>query len=441
MAEFSLCYVRVMIDYSLDCRRCRQREKRDFLLNIIPTDITGDTCSKTLEVSRKCRQCRKCRRSRRLAHCLARGVTMGDLRLRPADDPPSLLALVLDADVDAWLPPRSDAVYLTAADVAAASAALQSAISQLLVFLNTFLLLHEANRVVALVYSRAGSVLAYPRLADPAAADPAAEDDLVAATGGAVKDRDTVLRELRDGLAAAVADSLGAQACAGNVRRPSRVSTSLATALCIINRRRMIKLAQPGVPEEIKQAAGGSAASLQVSGKRAALGGQARILVLSRSRDVPEQYVPVMNSIFAAQRMAVSIDTCLLLAEGHSTYFQQAAHLTRGIYLRPPGYDPTADGSLLQTLLTVFLPDALSRDFLAMPAQDEVDFRASCFATRKVIQDGYTCSVCLSTFDVSVGRKAYSCPTCKARFIAGAPRPPAGRRASANGAARWDDDS
>lgn len=358
---------------------------------------------------------------------------MADLRLRPADDPPSLLALVLDVDVNSWLLPHpaKSAPSGGDADPPAAAAALQDVISQLIVFLNTFLLLHDANRVVALVYSRAGSAVAYPRLAEPAAADAAAEDDLFDAGSGAAMDRDTVLRDLRTGLVAAAADAMAAQALPRNARRPSRVSPSLATALCMINRRRTLKLSRPGLPEDAKQAAAGSGASLQVSAKRAALGGQARILHVSRSRDVPEQYVPVMNSIFAAQRMGVPIDTCLLLREGDSTYFQQAAYLTKGVYLRPPGYDPADQGSLLQTLMTVFLPDALSRDFLSMPRQDEVDFRASCFATRKTVQDGYTCSVCLATFDLSVGKGAFSCPTCQARFTRGAPRPPAGNRTGA----------
>lgn len=358
---------------------------------------------------------------------------MADLRLRPADDPPSLLALVLDVDVDSWLAAPSDPSAARGADddPASAAAALQGTISQLLVFLNTFLLLHDANRVVALVYSRAGSAVAYPPLADAAAADGAAEDDLFDACSGAAKDRDSVLRDLRAGLVKAAAEAMAAQTLPHNAHRPSRVSPSLATALCIVNRRRTLKLSRPGLPEEAKQATMGSGASLQVSAKRAALGGQARILVVSRSRDVPEQYVPVMNSIFAAQRMGVPIDTCLLLREGNSTYFQQAAYLTKGVYLRPPEYDPGDHGSLLQTLMTVFLPDSLSRDFLSMPGQDEVDFRASCFATRRIVQDGYTCSVCLSTFDLSVGKKAYSCPTCQARFTAGAPRPPSGRRPGA----------
>jgi transcription initiation factor TFIIH subunit 3 len=363
---------------------------------------------------------------------------MADLRIRPADDPPSLLVLVLDVDVASWLPPQGAPPTPDAARASDACAALQAAVSQFLVFLNTFLLLHDANRVVVLVFSRAGSVVAYPRPlesadADAAAAAAAAEDDLFDPRGGAAQDRDSVLRALRDGLAQAVAESLSQQTLQENLRQPVRVSPSLATALCIVNRRRMLKLDRPGVPAQAKQGAAAGSASLQAGSKRAATCGQARILVALKSSDVPEQYVPTMNAIFAAQRMGVPIDTCLLLEGGDSTYFQQAAHLTSGVYLRPPGYEPADEDALLQSLMTVFLADSHSRDFLSMPAQDKVDFRASCFATRTVIQEGYTCSVCLSTFDLSVGKKAYSCPTCKARFTASAPRPPALRRSGMAG--------
>ena len=116
------------------------------------------------------------------------------------------------------------------------------------------------------------------------------------------------------------------------------------------------------------------------------------------------------------QRSEVCIDACLL-GRGDSTFLQQAAHLTDGVYLKPKHR-----GALLQYLLvrlmvdswfftgcpalmllacqsrcsrnmtsielladvvqTVFCGDGFSRGFLALPRQAGVDFRASCFCHR-----------------------------------------------------------
>lgn len=39
-----------------------------------------------------------------------------------------------------------------------------------------------------------------------------------------------------------------------------------------------------------------------------------------------------------------------------------------------------------------------AKEFLNFPNPHQVDFRACCFKTKKLISTGYTCSVCLSTF-------------------------------------------
>jgi transcription initiation factor TFIIH subunit 3 len=353
-------------------------------------------------------------------YCSYRKMTY--LRVRPAEDPPSLLVVVLDADIASWVPPSNPSIE-------SARIALEAVVEQLLVFTNTFLLLHPENRVSFLLYGRDGSHFAYPLVSskiDDSASS--AENDALdgVSAAGAAEDPDSVLHGLRDAVAASLSTCISAQASTSASSRRARVSPSLATALCLINRRRILKMDSPGAapPPESKNgpptATGGPSAgisALEKAARRAALGGQARILTVLSSPDAPEQYVPVMNCIFAAQRMGVSIDTCLLLPEKESTFFQQAAYLTGGVYLRPPGFDLTNPESLQQSLMTVFLPDTLSREIINMPAQGEVDFRASCFSTRAVISEGYTCSVCLATRDLAVGKSLTSCPTCRARFV------------------------
>ena len=121
-----------------------------------------------------------------------------------------------------------------------------------------------------------------------------------------------------------------------------------------------------------------------------------RILVISVSSDSAMQYIPVMNSIFAAQRSRIPIDVLKLHDE--STFLQQASDATNGIYLVPE-----TPGGLLQYLLMAFLPDQSSRKHLILPSQSDVDFRAACFCHKKVIDVGFVCSICLSS-ELSVAR-------------------------------------
>lgn len=113
------------------------------------------------------------------------------------------------------------------------------------------------------------------------------------------------------------------------------------------------------------------------------------------------------------------IDTCVLAAED-STHGQQAALLTGGLYLRP-----IDQASLLQYLLvrsfeqclplqvdsgdhspsmllvciptqSLFIVDTQTRQFMNMPHQADVDYRAACFCHKKAVDIGHVCSVCLS---------------------------------------------
>lgn len=290
------------------------------------------------------------------------GADNRDLRVRAADDPESLLVIVADVDPCSWV--RSTGSSTKGAEL------LRHSIQSLIAFIRAFELLHDGNRAIVLTVSSTGHRLAYPTCENGTIPDSAirAEED----ESGRVDDLD-------EAIPAAVRECLAG--VSGN--SASVVSSALARALCIVNR-------------------------AQINGTKI----QPRILTMLAGSDDPAQYVSAMNCFFSAQRMKVPIDACVV---SHSTYFQQAAYLTKGVYMKPDGFPDNAD-SLLQTLLTVFLVDPLSRDFLAMPVPGEVDFRASCFDTRKVIDSGFTCSVCLSTFDMSVKKKSPICRVCGARF-------------------------
>lgn len=336
------------------------------------------------------------------------GAPQDDFRVRAADDPASLLVVILDVSSLSWSAltglPSSNATH-------EAAAALQSVTEQVLVFLSSFLLLHESNRVCVILASPDGAHLVYPDLPDPNSLpsdfDVSSENNALDATAGGsgfIVHAERLVVELRDAVVAGVKDAFQAQG-GEFAQAPAPVSTALATALCIHNRARRIKADRAA----LSLGQGGNAGSTDPGPCNG------RVLLIMAGADVPEQYVPVMNCIFSAQRMGVSLDSCVL-TDQDSTYFQQAAHLTNGVCLRPEGFSTKEPSGLIQFLLTVFLVDRLSRDFLAMPTPDKVDFRASCMKTRQIIQDGYTCSVCLSTFATSVARGAAMCPICSARF-------------------------
>jgi transcription initiation factor TFIIH subunit 3 len=115
-----------------------------------------------------------------------------------------------------------------------------------------------------------------------------------------------------------------------------------------------------------------------------------RILIVSVSGDLANQYIPMMNSIFAAQRKRVPID--ILKLAGDTVLLQQASDATGGVYMKPENPE-----GLLQYLMMGFLPDASARRNLIMPSAGGVDFRAACFCHRKVVDIGFVCSVCLSS--------------------------------------------
>jgi transcription initiation factor TFIIH subunit 3 len=84
-----------------------------------------------------------------------------------------------------------------------------------------------------------------------------------------------------------------------------------------------------------------------------------------------------------------------------------------GVYLRP--HQPAA---LLQYLLGVFSADTATRATLSLgvgSGTQAVDYRASCFCHKNVIDTGYICSVCLSIF-CKANMKLSQCPTCGSQF-------------------------
>ena len=187
--------------------------------------------------------------------------------------------------------------------------------------------------------------------------------------------------------------------------------------------------------------AGDITSSNQISGSTEANSTslQSRILLISASpsTDLAHQYIPIMNAIFACQRLSIPIDVLSLpiphptsnptpttttsdppsksstesTGSSDSTVFlQQAADATKGIFIPVKLTSQTSPASALETsstasqalltyLLTSFLPSPGTRAaHLILPTRIDVDFRAACFCHRNVVSTGFVCSICLSIF-------------------------------------------
>lgn len=134
-----------------------------------------------------------------------------------------------------------------------------------------------------------------------------------------------------------------------------------------------------------------------------------RVLILSLSGDLSAQYIPMMNAIFACQRIRTPID--ILKLAGDTVFLQQAADATGGVYMSLSSSEMQKAG-LLQYLMQAYLPDPSARKLLRLPgATHGVDFRAACFCHRRIVDIGFVCSICLSIFcEPLVGDG--SCLTC-----------------------------
>ncbi|KAF6071041.1 Transcription factor Tfb4 family protein [Candida albicans] len=135
---------------------------------------------------------------------------------------------------------------------------------------------------------------------------------------------------------------------------------------------------------------------------------KSRVLIVSANDDDDLRYIPLMNCIFAAQKMKVSIDVAKL-GHNNSSYLQQASDATKGVYLHIE--DPKG---IIQVLSTAFFIEPNLRPYIILPTNSNVNYRASCFITGKSVDLGYVCSVCLCI--MSQLPQSGKCPACDSEF-------------------------
>ncbi|KAM5531578.1 hypothetical protein V8D89_014747 [Ganoderma adspersum] len=284
-------------------------------------------------------------------------------------DKPSHLSVIVDLSPTQWA--------LCAQSANPPGLSLQGFLSQLMAFLNAHIACKDENTLAVFGAFPGQSVMLYSSTGE------------VMTTASEVTDSNTYrpFRTLDSTVMSSIAERLDSYDGAGE-EAPIGLVGCLTKALCYINR-------TISAPTTSTQGADGVTVSIDP-----------RILVLSVSPDQSSTYIPIMNSIFSAQKLKVTIDVCKVFG-AENVFLQQAAHLTSGAYVQIERMD-----ALLQYMMMSFLPPPAIRQLISVPTQDRVDFRAACFCHKRIVEIGFVCSVCLSIFCQPVP----VCSTCRTKF-------------------------
>ncbi|MCJ1455047.1 RNA polymerase II transcription factor B subunit 4 [Mycoblastus sanguinarius] len=311
----------------------------------------------------------------------------------PLLPPPSLLTIILDTNPHAWA-------------LLSPTLPLSAAISNLLVFINAHLAFNNANKVAIIASHTQRAEFLYPQ--------PTPSSNSLATSNGThngLPNEDTDMddgagtnghtstttnndddanhyrpfRHIQTTLLLALS-KLYASTPASSLTPTTSIAGALTLALTYINKATLnLTTSNPSSnPTGLQNLP-------DPSNPNPPIVLNPRILILSVSGDLAHQYIPIMNTIFACQRLQIPIDIAKIA--GDTVFLQQASDATHGTYIKlehPRG--------LLQYLMMGFLPDQSSRRFLVAPTAVGVDFRAACFCHRRVVDVGFVCSICLSIF-------------------------------------------
>ncbi|EST10149.1 TFIIH subunit Tfb4/p34 [Kalmanozyma brasiliensis GHG001] len=364
---------------------------------------------------------------------------------------PDFLVVVLDINPLAWTR-RSEALGKGKAKEVASDVALHDALSAIMILLNAHMAMQHENGLAIYAAGGTGAAqLLYSTAPFSSKAPDTGPRSSAASTSIHKPDANTyqpfklVDDNLEQGIrntcasmfdrarlaqeaAQASADNDGAKHAALARSVNVGIVSALSQALCHLNRLGLSDAtdaanAGNGIAATAQtRAGGGNAASGTGGGGGGNIGSfKSRILILSVTPDASTQYIPMMNCIFAAQKKGITIDVCKLFGSD-TVFLQQASYLTSGTYFRLAD-DQDERGSksngatdmrssLVQTLMTTYLPSRSMRGVMNLPTLEEIDFRAACFCHRRIVDIGYICSVCLSLFC----QPRPFCLTCRSKF-------------------------
>ncbi|KAK0704710.1 transcription factor Tfb4-domain-containing protein [Lasiosphaeris hirsuta] len=346
------------------------------------------------------------------------------------EDVPSLCTIIIDTNPRAWA---------ALADVIPISRAM----ANILIFVNAHLAFNHSNQVALIASHSNRAVWLYPTA--PKQSPPRSEDvEMRDLTAPAVTNEPQPTHsankypqfaQIETTLLASLRALIDDTTAADLTPTTTQMSGALTLALTHINKTALSLTAARSAAND-----GGGAGGAVTNAGGGLAGLHARILVISVSDSSAAQYIPTMNSVFAAAHARIAINTLAL--RGSATFLQQASFITRGTFVRA-----TEPRGLLQYLMLGFssggAPSASAggavsgkggkkgtaaaqrggkgkklglnasvADLLVTPSADTVDFRAACFCHRNVIDTGFVCSICLSIFcEVPDGGECLTCGT------------------------------
>lgn len=270
---------------------------------------------------------------------LAKGVSYDE---EIQSDSCSFLVVIIDLHSNGWLKSQIS---------------LWKVLESLTVFLNAHLALNSSNELAVLGFNGLGARVLYSTTTAGKNAD---ANDIA----NGIHLKGTMIRQFKK-FDESVLSSIKAQiaeAKAKNVNGSTSVSGPLSLALSHLNRRIREKSSMRG-----------------------------HILIVSASGDdMGSKYIATMNTIFTAQKLGVPLDVANFGPP--KSFLQQAAEFTQGSYLEFSEKD--AEG-LVHYFCSTFLVEPAVRKYVNMATKSNVDFSAVCFITKKILEIGYVCSVCL----------------------------------------------
>ncbi|CAK9440180.1 uncharacterized protein LODBEIA_P42800 [Lodderomyces beijingensis] len=313
------------------------------------------------------------------------------------NDDPSLLAIILDVSPQGWYNLRNT---ITLVDVA----------KSLLVFLNSHLSLNNSNQVAFLASSPLKSEFFYPH---PNAKSTTVENSRISA--GMYRQFKNVNEVIIEELIKFLELTSKQESLHKVNNRHSTITGAISMALTYTNRILTLDqsitttMASAMTTASMNKSGNASSGSSGNISTTSATPMKSRILIVSASdSDDNLNYIPLMNCIFTAQKLKVSIDIAKLGFK-NSSYLQQASDATNGVYLHIE--DPRG---IIQVLSTAFFIEPSLRPYVILPTNTQVNYKASCFLTKKPVDLGYVCSVCLCI--MSKIPEDARCPACASDF-------------------------
>ncbi|MCJ1428573.1 RNA polymerase II transcription factor B subunit 4 [Sticta canariensis] len=256
----------------------------------------------------------------------------------PDEPPASLLTIILDTNPNAWAL-LNDILPLS------------RAIANLLVFINAHLAFNHANKVAIIASHTQRAEFLYPASSKrtstdgrhsshhPVPADPNDSDSemgdhsssrLSVSTNDANKYRP--FRLIQETLVASLSNLIRTTSQTSLTTTPTTsIAGALTLALTYSNKQSMLLSSIPSSTSTTDPSSNSSLPNLL-----------SRILILSVSGDLAHQYIPIMNTIFACQRLSIPIDIAKI--SGDTVFLQQASDATRGTYIKLE--HPRVDGTL-----------------------------------------------------------------------------------------------